>query len=414
MNRSRILMLVTELQMGGAAKVVREVTGILAERFTVHEAVFNLEDGVDFAGLAAPLELGVTGGGSLIRRLLNLRLRVKRARALKRSLNIDLSISHLEGAHIVDVLSRGSEKIILCIHGSMLRDHEPFGFREWVRRKIIVPYIYSKADRIVTVSREIVPQMVALGIDPAKLVTINNSFNTETIERLSREHLNANDLSLFADRPVIVTSGRLAEQKNQLPLLNIFAGVLARQTARLLILGDGELRWPLINHALGLGLKVSSVWDAGGIDPSADVVFLGIRANPFSLIARATVFVLPSSWEGFPLALSEAMVCGVPVVSSDCMTGPREILAPDRPRPDRPLATAEQAPFGFLMPMLHDPETLVLAADEWTDTLAALLSDRSLRERLSRAGAKRMGSFASSRIGPEWLALANAVLGGAD
>lgn len=410
MNRSRILMLVTELQMGGAAKVVREVAGILAERFTVDEAVFNLDDGVDFAGLAAPHELGVTGGGSTARRLLNLRLRVKRARALKRSLNIDLSISHLEGAHIVDVLSRGREKIVLCIHGSMLRDHEPFGLREWVRRKIVIPYIYSKADRIVTVSRDIVPQMIGLGIDPAKLKTINNSFATETIAALCREQVSADEQQLFADRPVIVTSGRLAEQKNQRPLLDVFAALLARKPARLLILGDGELRRSLIDHAQSLGLNVSSAWDAGGVRHSADVVFLGVRPNPFPLIAAATIFVLPSSWEGFPLALCEAMICGTPVVSTDCVTGPREIIAPFSSQLETPSTFAEQAPFGFLMPVLHNPETLEAAIAVWADTLAALLDHDMLLKQLSAAGIERMQSFTRERIGPQWLALANELL----
>lgn len=410
MSRSKILMLVTELQMGGAAKVVREVSGILAERFTVEEAVFNLADGVDFAGLAAPHELGVTGGGGIVRRLLNLRLRITRARALKRSLGVDLSISHLEGAHIVDVLSRGREKIVLCIHGSMLRDHEPFGISEWVRRKIVIPYIYSKADRIVTVSRDIVPQMIGLGIDPAKLMTINNSFATETIEALGRETITGDDWQMFADRPVLVTSGRLAGQKNQRPLLDVFARLLARKPLRLVILGDGELRHSLIDHARSLGLDVSSVWDAGGLRYGADVVFLGIRSNPFSLIAAAKVFVLPSSWEGFPLALCEALICGTPVVTTDCVTGPREILAPSSAQPASPLSVAEHAPFGVLMPVLHDPPTLEAAVKVWVETLAALLDDDKLLERLSAAGVERMRSFTREAIGPQWLALAEEML----
>lgn len=410
MSRSRILMLITELQMGGAAKVVREVTGMLAERFIVDEAVFNLDDGVDFDGVAAPHELGVTGGGSTVRRALNFLLRVKRTRALKRSLNIDLSISHLEGAHIVDVLSRGREKIVLCIHGSMLRDHEPFGLREWVRRKIVIPYIYSKADRIVSVSRDIKPQMIGLGIDPAKVMTINNSFATETISALCREQVSAEDQRLFADRPVIVTSGRLAQQKNQRPLLDVFAGVLARRPARLLFLGDGELRRPLIDHARSLGLDVSSVWDAGGGRYDADVVFLGIRPNPFPFIAAARMFVLPSSWEGFPLALCEAMICGTPVVSTDCVTGPREILAPLSGQQETPLPMAEQAPFGFLMPVLHDPETLDAAIATWADTLVELLDRNELLDQYSAAGIERMQAFTREKIAPQWLALADELL----
>lgn len=402
-------MLVTELQMGGAAKVVREVTAMLARRFEVHEAVFNTADGVDFPGLAAPHSLDVGGGGGPLTKAANLARRVRRARELKRRLGTDVSISHLEGAHYVDALSRGREKLVMCIHGTMLRDHER-GPREWVRRKLVVPWVYRRADRVVTVSRDIGPQMVKFGVDPERVVTINNSFDLKGIEAKAREPLPPAMDALFDGPPVIVTAGRLAFQKNQRPLLDIFARLRERVPCRLVILGDGPLREELLAHARSLGLRLWDAWSGSAPDPEAEVLFLGVEANPFRFIARSRLFVLTSGFEGFPLALCEAMVCSTPVVSADCWTGPREILAPETAMRTEPLTGAEPGPFGVLMPLLHLAETEEPAKSAWVETLAALLADRAECDRLGRAGRERMSDFSRERIAAQWEALVDGLL----
>ena len=132
---------------------------------------------------------------------------------------------------------------------------------------------------------------------------------------------------------MLVTSGRLALQKNHAALIALFARLLERRRARLVLIGDGELRQPLIDQARSLGLRV-----AEGPDGDADVYFLGFQDNPFRLQRHADLFVLPSGWEGFPMVLGEAMACGLPIVSADCPTGPREFLAPDTLAPGGPPA----------------------------------------------------------------------------
>ena len=113
--------------------------------------------------------------------------------------------------------------------------------------------------------------------------------------------------------PVVLSAGRLTTVKDHATLLRAFAEVIRSRPARLVILGVGPER----DNLLGLAqrLKVSRYVD-----------FPGFEINPFSYMSRSKVFVLSSRFEGFANVLPEAMACGTPVVSTDCRSGPREIL----------------------------------------------------------------------------------------
>lgn len=409
-TRARVLLLVTELKMGGAARVVGDMAEMLGPRFVVHEAVFNRQDGIDFPG-SAPLSLDVAGGGGPIAKLRNLARRIRRVRELKRSLSIDVSISHLEGAHWVDVLSGGTAKTIACVHGSILGNQDIRGLSGWLRRRVLAPLVYNRADHVVTVSRDIVPELLSLGVRPTRISTINNAFDLQGIEERSRKSLSAAEAALFAHGPVLVTTGRLAAQKNQGPLLEILARLKQRRPARLLILGDGPLRDQLLGKAEALGLRSWNTWSGEPLAAGHDVYFVGVQDNPFRWLNRADLFVLPSGWEGFPLALCEAMICGAPVVATDCLTGPREILAPETDPPSKPIRAPERGAFGWLMPVLHDPATRTEAVDAWVGKLAELLEDASERRDLVEAGRKRMADFSREKIASQWFALIDDLLG---
>ena len=391
-DRPKLLLLITELQMGGAARVFRDHARAFAPHFHVHEAVFDEGYGLDFAGDQRPISLdrGQVSRGPF-RPLLNLVRRVRRLRKIKRDLGIQVCISHLEGAHYVDILSCRGEKTILCVHGSTVHNRMIAGRSGWLRRRLLIPWLYNRADRIVTVSRDLVPELVALGVAKEKIRTINNFFEIDAIAEAAREPLEAAEAAIFADPPVIVASGRLHQQKNLLAMLGLFAAIRRQRPCRLVWLGDGPLRRAMVECATSLGL---ATWDAAtGTSPvDADVYLLGNRTNPFKYLARSTLFVLPSLWEGFPLALCEAMACGVPVVAADCPTGPREILEPDGS--------------GLLLPMLDDPR----AASEWSDAIIRLLDDPSERHRLIEAGSRRVRDFTPDKIVPQWLRLIRKVL----
>lgn len=118
---------------------------------------------------------------------------------------------------------------------------------------------------------------------------------------------------LSKDRPVVIAVGRLVKQKNFSLLIRSFSEALRRVDARLLIVGEGEERAQLESLVKALDLQ--------------DCVDLpGYMSNVHGLVARADLFVLSSNYEGLPNALLEALAVGTPAVSTDCLSGPSEIL----------------------------------------------------------------------------------------
>jgi len=151
-----------------------------------------------------------------------------------------------------------------------------------------------------------------VGLPAAKTVTIHNPVE---IERIQKDMTAPVDHPWIKDHaaPVILAAGRLTEQKDYPTLLRAFAQLRAQRPARLIILGQGEEKARLTALAIALGLA-----------PDTDLV--GFQDNPFAWMSRCDLYVLSSAWEGFGNVLVEAMVCGARVVSTDCPSGPNEIL----------------------------------------------------------------------------------------
>lgn len=113
--------------------------------------------------------------------------------------------------------------------------------------------------------------------------------------------------------PILVTLGRLTAAKDHPNLLRAFALARDQREIKLLILGDGAERGKL--ESLAKSLKIEN-----------DVHFLGFVKNPYPYLTQSDVFVLSSAWEGLSHVLIEAMACGLSIVSTDCKSGPVEVL----------------------------------------------------------------------------------------
>ena len=133
--------------------------------------------------------------------------------------------------------------------------------------------------------------------------------------------------------PVILAVGRLSTQKDYPSLIRAFAMVRAKRQARLVILGAGRDQHKTEQRQE----EIASLARELGVGDDVDAA--GFAANPFAYMSRSAVLALSSLYEGLPAVLIQAMACGCPVVSTDCPTGPREILEDGRYGPLVPVGT---------------------------------------------------------------------------
>jgi Glycosyltransferase len=177
----------------------------------------------------------------------------------------------------------------------------------------LIPYIYPKADATVASSQGMPHDLTAnFRIPPHKIRRIPNPLPLAWIRQQARAPVPHPWFST-GQPPVILGVGRLERAKDFATLIRAFAKVQAQREARLLILGEGSMRTQLETLVRQLGL-------------SECVALPGFDPNPFRYMARAKVFAMSSIYEGFPNVLVQALACGCPVVSTDCPSGPSEIL----------------------------------------------------------------------------------------
>jgi len=227
---------------------------------------------------------------------------------------------------------------------------------------------YGAADAIVACSDGVADDFRVLVPSASnKIRTIYNSISVARVRAQSNVSLDHEHEAIFS-QPVVITAGRLSYQKGQEFLIAAHAA-LRKQGGRhrLVILGQGELHKALADQATALGVSDS-------------VYFLGFQDNPHRFIRRATVFALSSRFEGLPLIVAEALACGVPVVCTDCPSGPREMLDGGR--------------FGVLVK--------TESAEDLAKGLATVLRDVNEQKRLASLASVRSGTFDVAHARAQW------------
>ncbi|MCA2002039.1 MAG: glycosyltransferase, partial [Chloroflexi bacterium] len=179
--------------------------------------------------------------------------------------------------------------------------------------RALVTLLYPSADNIVALSRGAAQDLARYASLPLERIRV--IYSPVIKPSLLRQMNDSARHPFFEEKdvPVILSVGRLSEAKNFPLLMEAFALLRRRIPARLLILGEGEMRPILENMAITLGIQ-------------DDFSLPGFVPTPYPYMRQADVFVLSSKWEGLPTVLIEAMACGAPVVSADCPSGPAEIL----------------------------------------------------------------------------------------
>lgn len=233
------------------------------------------------------------------------------------------------------ILAGSSARVFLVEHSLFLMDviplvherarfpHQPQGKIELILPKIM-RWFYPQADGVIAVSKGLARHIErSLNLKSGFVKVIYNPV-------IDGDLLSQSKQSVFhpffesENLPIFLAVGRLTVQKDFETLLQAFAVFRQKNAAKLLILGEGELRNKLTSLVRELNLE-------------KDVCLFGFVKNPYAYMRRATALVLSSVWEGLPTVLIEAMACGCQVISTDCTYGPNEIL--------------QQGEYGFLVPV---------------------------------------------------------------
>lgn len=248
--------------------------------------------------------------------------------------NIAILHCHLSDAEFLGILAgrlHGVERILDTVHTpSLLPSRESHDPRTSLR-KLFMPWVLNQADWVVAVSAETGRMLEKMGVQAKRIRVVENGIDVSAYDLPPQPALRQS-LGIGPDEPVLVTTARLTEQKGHAYLIEAMPAVLERfPLARLLLLGQGELRGQLEERVRSLGLT-------GRVD------FLGVRSDVPALLALADVFVLPSLWEGTSLALLEAMAAARPIAATD-IPGNRPLLEDQRDcllaAPGRPEALAQ-------------------------------------------------------------------------
>lgn len=390
-NKPKILLLIPNMDFGGAQRVFYEHSIVFSERYNVIECAFNMDYGRAYPTENPIISLDVPAGRTLLGKAFRFIQRCWRLHQLKKKEHPAITLSYLEGADYVSILSFGTDKKVLTIHGSKIFDEDINKLLGWFRKKFMIPLLYSQADLIVTVSEGIRQELHNyFNLPSRKIFTIYNFFPVQRLKELGNQKIEVDTHTLKPFR--IITTGRLAKQKNQLPLVHIVHSLKYKHhlPIQLYFAGDGAFKSILLNECRNLNLTVQECGDLINAG-NADVVFLGYQANPFALYKYMQLFVLSSAWEGFPMALGEAMISDIPVLSADCPYGPLELLAPDwvegaqKPSyPSYPMYT----PNGILLPIprIEEEQTIEI----WAETIVKVVNNKGLMDDLKKSAKARM------------------------
>jgi glycosyltransferase involved in cell wall biosynthesis len=252
-------------------------------------------------------------------------------------------ISALDHANLVAIWAKHlafiPAKAIVTIHSNARYLVHHSSDTRWGIIPVLMRLFFPFAHKIVCVSKGVEDALSeTLKLSKENLQTIYNPIISDDIFEKARAPI---DHPWFhSDQNVVVAVGRLSQEKGFSTLIQAFSKIGGQYNAKLVILGEGQQRQELELLIQSFGLEDS-------------VQLLGFVDNPYAYLSKATMFVLSSEWEGLPTVLIEALALGIPVISTDCESGPREIL--------------NDGEYGILIP-INDPERLAEAMLYYLDS----------------------------------------------
>lgn len=387
--KKKVAFLLKNLDGGGAERVASNITLNLSNEKYEKYIILDNEEIICYDYDAKLLTLGVKDLKSILGRIKNFIIKINRTRKIKKQYDFDVIISFLSGSNLINIITKQNEKNIISVRNYMSREHT--NFRGKILNLLSKNY-YNKADLVTVVSEESkLDLMDNFNVDSEKIRVIYNPYDLNKLEKLSSECIDKQYENIF-EKPVIINIGRLSEQKGHKYLIEIFKDVKKVCDANLVLLGKGELEEELRLKAKKYGLEDS-------------IHFLGFQSNPYKFIAKSKIMLMTSLYEGFPNVMLEAMGCGIPIISTDCKSGPREILIKNYNLNEN-LNYNKLMDYGFLIPDICGCN---IENDKFKNIkgiaikhIIQILNDEELYEKLKEKSFSRSRDFRIEKIIKYW------------
>jgi N-acetylgalactosamine-N,N'-diacetylbacillosaminyl-diphospho-undecaprenol 4-alpha-N-acetylgalactosaminyltransferase len=384
MNRLKIILLVNQLGNGGAERVVSLLAKHLSKENNQIEVIClerNLIGTENFYQISSDIPIHYltndTKTHSGLHKLIELPILGWKLMRYVQQNNIQLVQSHLFRASYVNtfaklwaqMLGKRKHKMQFVTPGQVT-----YYDKKGLLGKIniaLIRFCYPRADYIVFKSIEMQAQATQRipALAPCPQTVIYNPYDIEAIQAQTKAEV---DFYFNPDKRYLISVGRLIKLKRTEIILNALTHL--PNDIELILVGNGteEADFKRLAEQLNVRQRVH---------------FVGSQKNPFAYLNKSNLFVMASETEGFPNVLVEAMLCGIPVIASDCISGPREILAPTT-NPLKHLSIGdhlELAKYGILTPV-GDVQGLVLAIQH-------LLNEPEKAKQLADAAYQRATDF---------------------
>lgn len=387
----KILIIINSLTGGGAERVATNLATCLDESNDVTLVVEHI-DGNNYGSTVNTLDLHmpIKKGRGMLRIFWHLSL-TKKLRKVKRELGITHSISFLSEPSLANVLSKRGEMVVVSERNYLSSKKSKILHlkEEW---------LLKHSDMVVALSEMVRKDIVDnFGADEKKVITIYNPCYVKRIQqKIKEEVFSCEEKEFFKNNKgkIVVSAGRLVDQKGHWHLIRAFAKVIeAISGAKLIILGQGENRPYLERLIAELGL-------------SEHILLLGYKANPYPYLASGDLFSFPSLFEGLGNIIVECMACGLPVISTDCKYGPKELLDPGSDYESH-ICEILFGQYGVLIPPLDGnkyeaKDSLTREEELMAEAIITMLEDDDLRFHYQEQIRNRAMDFTPERITQQW------------
>ena len=371
-KKKNIMILIYHLRNGGAERVASNLCDELAKKYNVVLVTCEEPTNHDY-----PCSVPRIFVDEMRAKYFKLFDTVNQIKNIKKKYHITHTISFTAQMNYLNVMSRVRDKTIISVRNYISLAENDNTPKNIYMNKLSIKY----ADKITVVSKVLGNDLINnFGAKESKIYPIYNFVDKEKIDKFLKEKDN-----IKLSKNTIITVGRLNNQKGHINLIRSFKYVVDEiRGTKLIILGQGPLEDKIKSEIKKLHLE-------------KNVKLIGYQKNPYLYMKNSSLFVLSSFYEGMPNVVLEAMYTGLPVISTDCKSGPREILAPNSDL-NNEIDNMSLEEYGVLVPVLNNKKYERIMGD----AIIELLKDSKLRDNYSKKSKKRIKDFSKEKMMEDW------------